>query len=121
MEDLFIKAATVIAVGLATFSSFPSTAQQDTATQKRSVFVQQTSPSTNPKRSSLPNSDNAAPKAVAEKLKPVSGELVNRLDAKSAKKSDSVMVKTDQNVTISAGTRIQRGSRPFGHVTNVQP
>jgi hypothetical protein len=51
----------------------------------------------------------------------VSGELVNRLDSKSAKQGDSVVVKTDENLTISPGTEIPKGSKLVGRVTNVQP
>jgi len=65
------------------------------------------------------NSGTALSPAAAQ-LKPVTGELVNNLDSKSAKQGDSVVVKTDENLQISQGTEIPMGSRLIGHVTNVQ-
>lgn len=58
---------------------------------------------------------------AAAQLKPVSAELVDKLDSKSAKQGDSVVVKTDEDLQISQGTEIPRGSKLIGHVTNVQP
>ena len=126
MEDLLIKAATVIAVGLATFSSFPGSAQpQDSAPQlqQQPAGQQQIPPVTStatPQTPGQPGSDAVANPAAAQ-LKPVSTELVDKLDSKSAKQGDSVVVKTDENLQISQGTEIPRGSKLIGHVTNVQP
>jgi len=126
MEDLLMKAATVIAVGLATFSSFPGTAQQqDSAPQQQQqpASQQQIPPVTStatPQTPGQPGSDAVANPAAAQ-LKPVSAELVDKLDSKSAKQGDSVVVKTDENLQISQGTEIPRGSKLIGHVTNVQP
>ena len=124
MEDLLIKAATVIAVALAAFSSFPGTAQQDQAAQQPAVqqpAVQQQSSPAQQTTSQDPNAGSAAMSSAAATLKPVSGELVNKLDSKSAKQGDSVVVKTDENLTISPGTDIPKGSKLVGRVTNVQP
>lgn len=112
MEDLFIKAATMIAVALATFSSFPGTAQQDSAAQQQTSPAQHTSPTSTTDASSNP---------AAARLMPVSGQLVSKLDTKSAKEGDSVIVKTDQNLTIAPGTEIPKGSKLVGHVTSVEP
>jgi hypothetical protein len=118
MEDLFVKAATVIAVALATFSSFPSTAQQqDAPQQQQSPQVPAVAPNAAP-QSSQRNSEQLSP--AAAQLKPVSGELVDKLDSKSARQGDSVVVKTNENLTISEGTEIPKGSKLVGHVTNVQ-
>ncbi len=110
MEDLLIKAATVIAVGLATFSSFPGTAQQDPAAQAQRPATQEAGP----------RAGDAARSRMRAELKPVSGELVNKLDSKSARQGDSVVVKTKENVT-TGGAEIPKGSKLVGHVTNVQP
>ena len=119
MEDLFVKAATVIAVALATFSSFPGTAQQqDAPRQQQSSPVPPVAPNATTQSPSQQSSDEVSPAAAA--LKPVSGELVDKLDSKSARQGDNVVVKTDQNLTISAGTEIPKGSKLIGHVTNVQ-
>ena len=126
MEDLLMKAATVIAVGLATFSSFPGTAQQQDAAQQQQQQPggqQQIPPITStatPQTPGQAGSDSVTNPAAAQ-LKPVSAELVDKLDSKSAKQGDSVVVKTDENLQISQGTEIPRGSKLIGHVTNVQP
>jgi hypothetical protein len=114
MEDLFVKAATLIAVALATFSSFPGTAQQDTAPQPAA-------PITSSQSSTQANDNEAARNSAAAQLKPVSGELTSKLDSKSAKQGDSVVVKTDETLTISPGTEIPKGSKLLGRITNVQP
>jgi hypothetical protein len=119
MEDLFVKAATVIAVALATFSSFPGTAQQqDTPQRQQSAPVSPVAPNATPQSQARQGSDETSP--AAAQLKPVSGELVDKLDSKSARQGDSVVVKTDQALTISEGTEIPKGSKLVGHITNVQ-
>jgi hypothetical protein len=111
MEDLLIKVATVIAVAIATFSSFPGTAQRDKGTMTQTAPMTQSSPQ---------NSEDATSNPAAAVLKPVSGELVRKLDARSAKQGDSVILKTDQSSIIPEGTEIPKGSRLVGHVTHVQ-
>ena len=125
MEDLLIKAATIVAVGLATFSSFPGTAQQqDSTMQQQQPAGQQQIPPVAP-TATPQNSSHADPSAqtspAAAQLKPVTGRLVDKLDSKSAKQGDSVVIKTDENLQISQGTEIPKGSKLIGHVTNVQP
>lgn len=105
MEDLFIKAAIVVAVAVAAVSSFPSPAQQDSQAPA-AVQQAQPQPPTN---------------VAAVELQPVTGELVSKLDSKSAKQGDSVIVKTSENVRIPDGTEIPKGSKLVGHITNVQP
>jgi hypothetical protein len=133
MEDLFVRAATLVAVALATFSSFPSTAQQQQDSpqqQQQQPATQQSSPippvapTATPQNSTQETSQQNPGTAIspaAAQLKPVSGELVDKLDSKSAKQGDSVVVKTDENLQISEGTEIPKGSKLIGHVTNVQP
>jgi hypothetical protein len=53
-------------------------------------------------------------------LQPVKGELEGKLDSKSAKQGDSVVVKTKENVKTADGSEIPKGSKIVGHVTNVQ-
>jgi hypothetical protein len=133
MDDLFVRAATLVAVALATFSSFPGTAQpqqdppqqqQQPATEQRSP-VPPVSPTATPQnpteQSPSQQSSGTAISPAAAQLKPVTGELVDKLDSKSAKQGDSVVVKTDENLQISEGTSIPKGSKLIGHVTNVQP
>jgi hypothetical protein len=118
MEDLLMKAATVIAVALATFSSFPSPAQQQPAQQQQDQQTQQAPSSTS---AGAQSQQGAGPSATAPDLKPVTGELVSKLDSKSAKQGDSVEVKTREDLKFSGGAAIPKGSKLVGHVTNVQP
>jgi hypothetical protein len=130
MEDLLMKAATVIAVALATFSSFPSTAQQQQPTQQQQP-VQQQSPMQQQQQMQQPagtdsqaqarqSAADAQARASASQLKPVSGELMGKLDSKSAKQGDSVVVKTSEDLKFPGGAEIPKGSKLVGHVTNVQ-
>ncbi len=112
MDDLYMKAATVIAVALASFSSFPSPAQQHPE---------------QPMQQALPaapqgqmNAGSTEPSAAAAQLKPVTGELVNKLDSKSAKQGDSIVVKTKEDLKFPGGAEIPKGSKLVGHITNVQ-
>jgi hypothetical protein len=51
----------------------------------------------------------------------VNGELVNKLDSKTAKNGDSVVVETKTRVKTPDGTEIPKGSKLVGHVIAVQP
>jgi hypothetical protein len=118
MQDLLLKAAAVSAVALASFSSFPSIAQQQPTQPQQEPQVQQHSPAP-PAGQSQPGAPSAA-SATAADLKSVSGELVDKLDTKSAKQGDSVVVKTSEDLQVSGGADIPKGSKLMGHVTNVQ-
>ncbi|HMG88083.1 MAG TPA: hypothetical protein VK574_20295 [Terracidiphilus sp.] len=107
-----MKAATVIAVALAAFSSFPSPAQQQPEQQP-----QQSQSATAPGQQNAPASQ---PSAGSAQLKPVTGELVDKLDSKSAKQGDSVVVKTKEDLKFEGGADIPKGSKLVGHITNVQ-
>ena len=112
MDDLYMKAATVIAVALAALSSFPSPAQQQPEQPS-----QQAQPATAPGQQ---NTAGSEPSAAAAQLKPVAGELEDKLDSKSAKQGDSVVVKTKEDVVFPGGADIPKGSKLVGHITNVQ-
>ena len=125
-----MKAATVIAVALAALSSFPSPAQQQPPVQQQQDQQMQqppaaTTPAGSPSQpSSQPQAQQGAPagqQTAAAQLKPVTAELVNKLDSKSAKQGDSVVMKTKEDVTFPGGADIPKGSKLVGHVTNVQP
>jgi hypothetical protein len=53
-------------------------------------------------------------------MRPVSGELVGKLDSKTAKVGDPVIVKTTDKSRTADGTVIPKGARLIGHVTQVQ-
>jgi len=57
---------------------------------------------------------------VSVEMRPVNGELVNKLDSKSAKAGDQVVVKTTESVKTADGVVIPKGSRLLGSVTEVQ-
>jgi hypothetical protein len=57
---------------------------------------------------------------AAEKMRPVSGELQGKLDAKSARPGDQVVLKTTQKSMLADGTEIPKGTRLVGHVTEAQ-
>ena len=128
MEDLFMKTATVVAVALAAISSFPSTAQQQPAQQppmqqQQDQQMQQpraTTPNGQAQQQGQQNAGNMQASVAADQLKPVTGELVSKLDSKSAKQGDSVVVKTNQDLKFPGGAEIPKGSKLIGHVTNAQ-
>jgi hypothetical protein len=53
-------------------------------------------------------------------MRPVHGELVGKLDSKSAKAGDTVVVKTKETIKTADGTELPKGSRLVGHVTQVE-
>jgi hypothetical protein len=87
----------------------PSSAQQPSQTSPTS----QSSPATNADTSAAPTS--TAP------MSPVSGELVSKLDSKTAKAGDNVIVQTKASVKTDNGTEVPEGSKLVGHVLAVQP
>jgi hypothetical protein len=54
-------------------------------------------------------------------MSPVNGELVSKLDSKTAKTGDSVVVQTKASVKTADGTEIPKGSKLVGRVIGVQP
>ena len=125
-----MKAATIIAVAVAAFSSFPSTAQPSRDEQPAKALI---SPQQNPSSTTTPSSPAQAPSEPASaqsqgptnrntpavQLAPVKGELEGKLDSNSTKQGDSVVVKTEESVKTASGTEIPKGSKLVGHVTNV--
>ena len=53
-------------------------------------------------------------------MRPVTGEIDGKLDSKTAKPGDPVVLKTTQKMKTADGTEIPKGSRLVGHVTEVQ-
>lgn len=67
----------------------------------------------------VPSTANT-PEATNGSLRPVKGELVTKIDSKSAKPGQSVVVKTTEKATTANGVVIPKGSKIVGHVTQVQ-
>jgi hypothetical protein len=53
-------------------------------------------------------------------MRPVKAELVSKLDTKTAKTGDGVVVQTKDAVKTATGTEIPKGSKLLGHVVAVQ-
>ncbi|MGD0892008.1 MAG: hypothetical protein ABR923_10770 [Terracidiphilus sp.] len=64
--------------------------------------------------------DAAKAAATPVEMSPVTGELVGKLDSKSAKTGDQVVVRTSEAVKTADGTVIPKGSKLVGHVAKVQ-
>ena len=138
-----MKTGTVLAT-LFAIASFPLLAQQPSAANpSSSPATQQTTPPTAPPDQTTPppaaQPDQAAPPSAAPgqpgsstatpeasaapvaDLRPVTGELVSRLDSKTAKTGDDVVVQTKSAAKTADGTEIPKGSKLVGHVVAVQP
>ena len=78
------------------------------------------SQTSNPEASPVPPAGNSS--AVSSpQLRPVTGELENKLDTKDAKAGDAVVVKTTQKATTATGMEIPIGSEIKGHIVDVAP
>jgi hypothetical protein len=102
----------------------PSSLQSNASTQsgvpqQTAPDQQSTSPTQNPSPTvAVPHAE--ATQASSAELRPVTGELVKKIDSKNAKAGDEVVVKTTENATFADGIAIPKGSRIMGHVTDVQ-
>jgi hypothetical protein len=94
-----MKRSTAFVTTLFALASFP-------------LLAQQPPPANQP----LPSSPAAPPVEMSS----VSGELVAKLDSKTAKVGDSVEIQTRSAVTAN-GTEIPKGSKLVGHVLAVRP
>ena len=125
------------AFALAAFSSLPLAAQQQpgqpapdmpqpSTTQPSSQPGTPQQPGTQPEQTTPSQQGSAAPstanspEANNAELRPVTGELVTKLDTKNAKNGDQVVVKTTEKATFADGVEIPKGSKIMGHVTDVQ-
>jgi len=125
-----MKTGTVLVATLA-LASFPLVAQQSApenppssppAMQPNSPAGQQsTSPAAEPERADQASAAPATTGATAPAdLRAVKGELVSKLDTKTAKTGDDVVVQTKAAVKTADGTEIPKGSKLVGHVLAVQ-
>jgi len=97
---------------LVLFPSFPILAQQADAAAQQGSSATAAGASVN---------ESAQVNAYGTtEMRPVSGELVDKIDSKSAKVGDSVVVKTTQVARTSGGAVIPKGSRIVGHVAEVR-
>ena len=130
-----MKSGTALAASLLALASFPLLAQQPApgnqpntpATQQSAPGATQNPPaaaSQTPQSSQAPATETAAPPAApaapAVEMRPVNGELETKLDSKTAKAGDNIVVKTKTAVKTADGTEIPKGSKLVGHITGVQ-
>lgn len=129
-----MKSGTALVATLVALMSFPILAQQPVpATQPGTPATQSPTPQSpatqQPPAQQPPAGTDAAPQASpaaspetpAVALSPVSGELESKLDSKTAKTGDNVVVRTKSSVKTADGTEIPKGSKLMGHVISVQP
>jgi hypothetical protein len=124
MEDSMNTARTLAIAALA-MASLPLLAQQPSSTGQQPTTSEPTtaapaSPAQTQQQMAPPSSAATAASAPAE-LSPVNGELVDKLDTKTAKTGDAVVIKTKSNVKTADGTDIPKGSKLVGKVTGVKP
>jgi hypothetical protein len=111
-----MKTGAALVATLLTLASFHLLAQQPSpASQPNTPTTQQNPPGTEPE-----NSPTASPAAAIE-MSPVNGELVSKLDSKTAKAGDSVVVQTRASAKTADGTEIPKGSKLVGHVLTAKP
>src|SRR5690242_287338 len=107
-----MKTGRAFVTTLFALASFPLLAQQPPPAQQP---AQQPS-SANPTPQSRPA---ASAEAATAEMSPVSGELVSKLDSKTAKTGDSVVVQTKSSAKTADGTAIPKGSKLVGRVLAV--
>jgi hypothetical protein len=99
-----------LATATLAFASISLLAQQpqnsDTPTTQRPQAMQPMQQSAQPPTAAAPSAE----------MSPVNGELVDKLDSKTAKTGDSVVVKIKSNVKTADGTEIPKGSKLVGKV-----
>jgi len=118
-----MKTRTRLATALVALATLPLLAQRqpspnqppDTPSAQQNPSSPQT-PTQNAQESQA-TSPEAAP---AIELTPVNGELISKLDSKTAKTGDSVVVQTKTSVKTPEGTEIPKGSKLVGHVIGAQ-
>ena len=110
-----MKKGTALVTTVFAMATFPLVAQQQpSASEPASPATQQTPAGMTPQ-----SSQAAAPETPAAEMSPVNGELVGKLDSKTAKAGDSVVVQTKAAAKTADGTEIPKGSKLVGHVMGV--
>jgi len=134
MKDIGMKIAIILGVAAAVLTSIPLLAQDPVATAQAGASSQ-AGANAGSAGVQADESGSASEKTTYEataggfgdqsashawEMSSITGELANRLDSKTAKPGEQVILKTIEKVQTSDGTIIPRGSRLIGHVTQVQ-
>src|ERR1700733_7341187 len=127
MEVLSMKTANVLAATVLCVASISLLAQQPASSEPQTSSppppaAEQSQPSQQAPQASETNpATSSSAASAAAPMSPVSGELVDKLDSKTAKTGDSVVIKTKSNVKTADGTDIPKGSKLIGHITGEKP
>ncbi len=124
-----MKITVMFGVAVISFSGFIAIAQQTAAGTQTNATVDagnmHGSQTTDTNATASANRNDAfasgdAHSSAQAQMHPVNGELVGKLDSKTAKSGDTVVVKTSEAFRTSEGIVVPKGSRLIGHVTEVR-
>lgn len=121
-----MRTALLLAVAMVTVSSLPGMARQSAAAAQESAAAsaagaQSGVPGHATAQAGMGSAASLGTGAeAAENLRPVKGELIGKLDSKSARVGERVVVETKAKMQTAGGIVIPKGARLMGHVTAVQ-
>lgn len=122
-----MKTASLLAAAIVTFASFPLVAQQVDANgqQGASASAANVNAGESTDTAAANGSHGAKPwayQAAYENgdIRSVRGVLEGKLDSRSARSGEGVIIRTTREITTADGTDIPKGSRLMGHLTQVQ-
>jgi hypothetical protein len=110
-----MKTGRTFVTALFALATLPLVAQQPSPAPPPASPATQQPPAT-----AQPDTQTAPPATPAVEMSPVKGELVSKLDSKTAKTGDDVVVQTRASVKTADGTEIPKGSKLMGHVVAVK-
>jgi hypothetical protein len=114
-----MKTGTTLVTTLFALATFPLVAQQPSpSSQQTRPTTQQTPAGAEP---ASPTDTAASQSSPVIEMSPVKVELVSKLDSKTAKTGDSVVVQTKASMKTADGTEIPKGSKLVGHVLAAKP
>jgi hypothetical protein len=116
-----MRTRTTLVTTLFAMASFTLVAQQSPNQpdqQTDSPPTRQNPASTAPATPDSQDTNTAA--APAAPMSPVNGELVSKLDSKTAKNGDSIVIQTKTSAKTAEGADIPKGSKLVGHVVGVK-
>ena len=116
-----MKTGTTLATAIFALASLPLLAQQPSPANQPNSPATQPATQQNPPSAAPATSPAASPETSTVEMSPVNGELVSKLDSKTAKSGDNVVVRTETSIKTADGTEIPKGSKLIGHIIAVQP
>ncbi len=121
MKDIGMKIAILLGVAVALVTSIPLLAQ-DAGTAANAGTQADGAGNASEKATYAAAGGGFGDQSASHawEMSSITGELETKLDSKTAKPGEPVVLKTIQKVQTSDGTIIPRGSRLVGHVTQVQ-